>query len=406
LPGGATSFNGSIVISADQPVAAITNLLGSGNGTYGESLGGFSAGSTTFSLPLIMCNNSGYNTFFNVQNTGSSVANVTINYIPGSSGTAQSESTTIQPGAAKTFDQATGSATKNCSQLQGGNGKFVGSATITSDQPVVASVIELNSTTNKTMLAYNGFPSGSSTVAAPLLMANNSGYYTSINLQNAGSLSTTVTISYTLNTVAGGNNPAAEVFTLGPGVSKAIIQGGTPPGNGSTVNDWITLGRYIGAATVTNSASQPLVAVINEVGNPAGQGPFGSAYEGFSPSTATGNASAPLIMSNNAGYYTSIQIQNVGVANCPSVTVTYSPNTAGANNPISETGINLDPGASKTVIQSGAPPGNGSLNNWGTIGRYVGSAAVSGSGCSLVAVINELKPGVGDNLFTYNAFNY
>lgn len=407
LPGGATSFNGSVVISSDQPVAAISNLLGSGNGSYGGSFGGFSTGGTSFKLPLVMCNNSGFNTFFSVQNAGSSVANIDIQYVPGSHGAAGNESTSINPGASKTFDQATGSSTVNCSTLAGGSGRFIGSAIITSTngQPVVATVVQLNTTSFQTMLIYNGSSGGSTSVAAPLIMANNSGFYTSINVQNAGNVATNVTIAYGPNT-GGAGAPQNETFNLAPGASKSIIQNGAPPANGSTVNNWGTIGRYIGAATITNSAAQPLVAVINEVGTPSGQGPFGSAYEGFNPSSATSSASAPLIMANNSNFFTSIQIQNVGGGACNGITVDYSPNTVGAGNPADETGINLAPGASKTIIQNSAPPGNGSVNNWNNVGRYVGSATVSGAGCQLAVIINELRPGAGDNLLTYNAFNY
>ncbi|MGB5933466.1 MAG: hypothetical protein WBH57_10425, partial [Anaerolineae bacterium] len=55
-------FNGSVVISSDKDIRAIVNLLGSGPGSVGASYTGFSAGSTQVNLPLIMRNNSGYNT--------------------------------------------------------------------------------------------------------------------------------------------------------------------------------------------------------------------------------------------------------------------------------------------------------------------------------------------------------
>jgi hypothetical protein len=197
------------------------------------------------------------------------------------------------------------------------------------------------------------------------------------------------------------------VFTLAAGAGKAIIQNGAPPGNGSLVNNWGTIGKYVGSATITNNGGQLLVGVGNEVGAPAGQGPYGSAYEGFNPAAATANASAPLIMSNNSGFFTSLQIQNVGGSVCNGIGVTYSPNTGGPNNPASETGINLAAGTSKTILQTAAPPANGSaVNNWNTIGKYVGSATVTGAACQLAVIVNELRPGVGAYLFTYDAFNY
>ncbi|MCI0398876.1 MAG: hypothetical protein L0322_28640, partial [Chloroflexi bacterium] len=96
-------FNGSVVISSDQPVAAITNILANGV-SYGASYGGFSAGANAVSLPLVMKANSGFSTWFNVQNAGASATTVTVEY---AGQPTCDQSATIQPGAAATFDQGT-----------------------------------------------------------------------------------------------------------------------------------------------------------------------------------------------------------------------------------------------------------------------------------------------------------
>jgi hypothetical protein len=349
-----------------------------------------------------MCNNSGFNTFFNVQNAGAATANITITYKPGSNGAAgQSETASLPLGASKTFDQAEGSATKNCSALKDGSGKFIGSATISSDQPVVAVVNQLNTTNFQVLMNYGGFTAGSPTVALPLVMANNSGLYTGIQVQNVGGADTTVTVDYTANTV-GGNNPVDESFTLSPGASKTIIQNSTPPSNGSA-NNWNTVGRYIGGALVTNTGGQNLVAIVNQVRpSPA----LGSSYEGFDPVAATTNASAPLIMANNSTYYTGIQVQNVSANGVANVTITYTPNTAGSFQPQPEV-FTLAAGASKTIIQNSTPPSNGSaVNNWGT-NRYVGSATITATGGNIVAIVNQVSFGrAGDQFATGDAFNY
>ena len=382
-----TGFNGSLVISSDKDIRAVSNLVGSGPGNYLAATNGFQAGSTTVSLPLVMCNNSGFDTFFNVQNAGSADATITINYVPGSNGTAGSETAVIKPGAAKTFNQTTGSATRNCSTLADGTGKFIGSAKITSDQPIVAAVMQLNTGSFKILMGYGGFTQGSSIVALPLVMANNSGFYTGIQVQNAGTSTTDVTITYAPNT-AGTNNPVAETFSLAAGASKTVIQNGV----GSS-NNWNTIGKYIGGAVVSNSGSQPLVAIVNQVRpSPA----LGSAYEGFDPVTATSKISAPLIMANNSTYFTGIQVQNVSLSSSVDVTITYGPNTAGSFAPANEV-FTLQPAASKTVIQSGGA--------WGA-NKYIGSATVTANG-SIVAIVNQLSLSVpGDQFATSDAFNY
>jgi hypothetical protein len=384
-------FNGSLVISSDRDIRAVSNLLGSGAGNYFAATNGFQAGSTTLSLPLIMCGNNGFDTFFSVQNAGTAAANITINYAPGSNGAAGSETAAIPPGASKTFDQTAGSTTKNCSTLADGTGKFIGSATITSDQPVVAVVMQLNTTNFKVLMGYGGFTVGSSTVALPLVMANNNGFYTGIQVQNVGTVATDVTIDYTANT-AGAGNPTDDTFNLAPGASQTLIQNG---------GQWVGVGKYVGGASITNSATQPLVAIVNQVlPSPA----LGTAYEGFNPASATTKISAPLIMANNSTYYTGIQVQNVSGGSV-NVTIAYGPNTAGAFDPADEV-FTLAAGASKTIIQNGSFPGNGStVNNWGT-NKYIGSATITADG-AVVAIVNQVSLSVaGDQFATSDAFNY
>ena len=51
--------------------------------SYGAATTSFSAGATEVNLPLVMCNNSGFDTWFNIQNAGASDATVTVTYTPG-----------------------------------------------------------------------------------------------------------------------------------------------------------------------------------------------------------------------------------------------------------------------------------------------------------------------------------
>jgi hypothetical protein len=390
------SFSGAAVISSDQPMAAIANTITS-DFNYGAATDSFSAGSTTFSLPLVMCNNSGFNTFFSVQNAGVAAANITIQYTPASDGVAGSETATINPGASKTFDQSVGSATKNCTTLGSGpSTKFIGSAVITSNEPIVASLMQTNTTSFKVLMGYNGFTSGSTTVNIPLIMANNSGFYTGLQIQNVGASSTVATITYAPNT-AGAFTPANDTCNLAAGASCTVIQNS---------GQWTA--KYIGAATITSSG-QPLVAIANQVSTGSiSMGPFGTAFEGFDPAAATMNVTAPLIYSNNSGYYTAIQFQNVGTGSC-NVTMTYGPNTAagGTFAPVPEV-FTLAAGSSKTIIQNAGPPSNGSANNFTGTGKYIGSSetVATGAGCKIVAIVNQFNPTTGDKFFTYNAFNH
>jgi hypothetical protein len=370
--GTSDGFNGSVVVEGDQPIVAIANTLGN-NPQYAAATESFSAGATTIGLPLIMRGNGGYYTWFNVQNAGTGDANVTVQYIPGSSGSAHTEGpVTIKPGAAHTFDQR---------GLGALGAKFVGSAVVTSNEPIVATVMQVGETF-KNMMGYNGFTSGSTEVSLPLVMANNSGYYTGFQVQNVGTAATSITIQYGTN-LQGSYAPPNETATLQPQESKTFIQ-----------KDGAWSQKYVGSATITSSG-QPVVAIVNQVKQTGVA--VGTAYNGFDPAKATSKVSAPLIMANNSGYYTGVQVMNVGGA-ATTVTGTYGPNTAGSYAPPPETKL-LQPGDSVTWIQnSGVWTGK----------KYVGSMSVSASGGGEVVMIaNQIWPAAsGDQFMTYDGFNY
>lgn len=376
-------FNGSVVISSNTDIRAIVNVLGSGPGSVGGSYTGFSAGSTQVNLPLIMRNNSGYDTFFNVQNAGSASTTVNVAYypLPGYGNSGVTDSATLEVGRATTFDQEAKSALGS---------RFIGSAVVTSSEPVVVSVSEVNAEATKALLLYSGFTgSGSSTVNLPLIMSANSGYSTGVQVQNLGPGTTNVTISYGTN-IAGAFSPSAETVTgVAVGGSVNFLQ---LVGSGQ----W-TGSRYVGSATVTCSGGALCVALVNQIGQPAGAAFQGSSYEGFDPASATTKIVAPLIMSANSNYHTGIQVQNAG-SGPTNITVTCGTNTVGAWTPAAETQTGIAAGASANFLQIA---GSG---QWGT--RYVGSAVITSSAEPIVAIVNELRiPATGDDLFTYTGFN-
>jgi hypothetical protein len=369
----ADGFNGSVVVLADQPVVAITNTLGN-NPQYAASTESFSGGASSVKLPLIMRGNSGYYTWFNVQNTGTADATLTVDYVPGSAGSADTQGpVVVKPGASHTFDQH---------DMTSLGATFIGSAVVNSDQPIVATVMQVGET-YKNMMGYNGFTGGSDAVSLPLIMSNNSGYYTGFQVQNIGTASTDITISYGTN-IAGSFAPVDEVATLAANESMTFIQA-----SGQFASE-----TYIGSATITSNG-EPIVAIVNQV-KLSGVA-LGTAYNGFNPAGATEKASAPLIMANNSGYYTGIQVMNVGGAPTD-ITVTYGPNSAGSFAPAAEYST-LAPGDSYNSIQnSGAWTGK----------TYVGSLTVEASaGGQIVMIVNQIWPAApGDQFMTYDGFNY
>lgn len=400
-----TGFNGSVEILSDQPILAVTNILEIANNTIrlGESYSGFTAGDTNFILPVLMRNNSGFNTWFSVQNTGSTAAQVTINYTPApgtGNGTAATEGpVSIPPGASKIFRQDTNSA------LSGGNenGVFIGLAKVTSTQPVVVIVNQENRGTGR-ILTYNGIAQSAAAPAliAPLIQSNNGGFFTSIAVTNVGSSATDVTITYSSNVATGpgtcSNLQPYTITNLPPNAGTNVIQIG-----GTAFSDPQFSGcRYIGSAKISSSNGQNLVAVVNQLSVSSNNA---SSYEAFNPASATSKVVVPIAQSGTA--FSSIQVYNAGTASV-NVTVSFSPNTTNEPNPCSNptpvTLSNIAAGTSATLIQlagnfEGADP---QFNGC----RYVGSATVQGpSGSKIVAVVNQLAFTPGDALFSYNGFN-
>jgi hypothetical protein len=204
---------------------------------------------------LVNSNNSGYQTGITMQNGGGSATTVTLSYTPSGpgNGTACTETIPIPAGKSVTFAYSSfqglpqAGMTTTCIAGQ----KFVGSAKVTANttsQDLVAIVNQLKSGVNGE--AYGSFDAAAATgeVVLPLIMNANGGYFTSINLQNVGGSSTTVTCTFTGSSVT-----ASKTLAAGEGVS--FLQ---PAQFGST--------KYVGSATCTASSSGKIVAVVNELG--------------------------------------------------------------------------------------------------------------------------------------------
>lgn len=370
-----SGFDGSVIIDADVEVAAIANVSGSDGGdpssfsSYNASYSGFAAGAATVNLPLLFDNNSGFDTWFNVQNTSTTeTANVTVNYSDGTSNTA-----TIGPGQAHTFNQADET-----------HSQAVFAGTVTSNVPVVATVMEVGPTNLPMLFGYNGFIDAAQMPVMPLVQANNSGYTSGVQIQNTGSAASEVTITY-VPAIAG--TQCTETKTIQPSASETYAlyawdSSDPAPGDNTCVNGE----TFIGSASVTsNSASVGLVGIVNQhaFGNNKG-----ASYGAFNPANATDTVVMPLIMDRNSRYWTGFNVQNVGTA---STTVSCS----FANTSYSASGT-LAPGEALNDIQDGA-----------IADGYVGSAVcTSDNGQPIIGVVNELQSGgTTDTLLTYEAAN-
>jgi hypothetical protein len=370
-----SGFNGSVVVSSDKPLAAVVDVLKS-DVSGGASYGGFSSGATTVNLPLIMKSNAGFmHTWFNVQNTGTSVADVHINYQGGCT-----EAATIQPNSSQTFDQKTSSC------LPSGH---VGTATITSTQPVAAVVMRIADGTSS-LLAYNGVASANTKPVMPLVISNYYNFGTGIWIQNTGASATNVTLSYTPS--AGFPGAACtETHTIAANSSAAFSVPQLPLACG-TAGEGVNGGFLGSAAVTTNSASMPLAAIVELTARGTAAA---AAYNAVNSSNATNKVSLPLAMDRLGVFFTAFTVANVGISTT-NVACTFS----GAGAPPNVATTHVAAGASLIVVQLNA----------GTAG-YVGSVACTATGGDqkIAAIAIEASTAATvtqDLLLVYEGFNY
>ncbi len=377
----ASSFDGSVVVSSSEPIAVISNVVikttRSGVGSYV----GFQQGASTIYFPIVMKGNGSNTTTFNVQNTGSTEAAITITFTP-EPGKGYSAITaindTLPVGSAETF---------NLNELTEFSAitKWVGSATVAVTDTANDSVAGVANTVNYANGAayqlgtYNAFTGGSNTVNLPLVMESNSRNRTSINCQNI-SPSTTTTISVAYTPESGGNPKAGEQKTdVGPNGVAVFLQAD----QGTT--------KFVGSAVASSTPAVPLVCIVNQQGVLTGQG---SSYEGFNPGTMTDEVVLPLIQSRNSNWYTSINLAT-GDGLSHTVTCDFSPGS-GFTDPPNQGGT----GASVVLLQN---------DIYGTGQKFVGGATctVDAAGVGLVAIVNQVNstPQVADTLSSYDGFN-
>lgn len=357
-------FSGSVVISSDQPVAALSNMMNSALSAGGTYVGR-SEGSRTVYLPLLMANGAGgFNSWFALQNPNPSSTTVTVTYSDGIT-----TSITLAAYASHNFYQKQEPHTSN-----------LFAAKVVSDEPVVVVAFLEDSAS---MAAYNGFASGAVSPAMPLVNANNNGINTEIQIQNTGDSETSVTVSYKPSAAG---SACTETQTIAANRSATFARDAFQSGSNSTCSGGE---RFIGSAYVTaNSGSQPLAAVVTQRsgGSPLTQL---AAYGSFDPDDATKTVRLPSINDRNAGFFTSINVMNVGTAEtaiaCSFTDTTYT---------ISGT---LQPNETLTDLQANKIQDS-----------YVGSATCTASaeGAKIVAVVNQLKTGSTDDQFqVYEGIN-
>jgi hypothetical protein len=315
----------------------------------------------------------GYTTAAYIENIGSAAASVHLRYFDqaGSPVGTGDDRLSLAPKATWTASQANG--------LSFSPGA-AGSAIVYSDQPVAAFVNEF-APNGGDASSYTGIRIGPDTgfaLHAPAI-ANNAygGYTTGIGIVNVSDASTDILITYRDQA---GTVITTKTLAAVPAHAYRDAYSGTaglPDG-------------FAGSATITSS--QPLAAIVNEVG-PHGQ--F-SSYD--TPVGGTNALYAPVMLNGGfGGYYTGIAIRNT-TANPGVVSITYYDATgAVAKTVVKAISANGYLGIYQGDPNDGPPPSTTGYSAYLT----------PGDGVFIAAVVNETAPagaGSGRQFTAYNMF--
>jgi hypothetical protein len=374
----------SVVISADQPVAAIANLtnwIAQGGVPYynGSYSGAADEGTLPVYMPAIVNGYYDWNSHLSIQNLSGSALDITADfYTEGAATVCHTETNAATP-AYSSWHLDVGALDLSACDVNadGYNGSAIVSASgplaVVDNQTADTSFYGLSGRTQ----TYNGFTAGGMTLYAPALYYNYYGWDSSINVQNIGAAATDVTVTYSDGYVATVNVPA--------GASTLFYQWQEGQDGHHTA---------LTAFGATITAAEPLVAVVNAASNqPNAWGTPQDQAQSYNAFAAGGTSIGfPLIMREYYGWYTSYTIQNVGSADV-NVLISYS----GIS-----TCQNLDPGApipagGNLEVYQGGPtdalctdlPGAEQPGNpWGSSYRGAVTVEVQGTG-AIIGIVNQ-----------------
>jgi hypothetical protein len=368
-----SGFQGSAVMSSDQPIVATMVQLpqGSTPGTKNRPLSnGFSSGGGTVLIATVLRNKFDTNTRFSVQNVGNQQSTLTFKFYNTDATLVHTFTQDVQPGASYHVDAG---------QLSALGSSFNGSAVIESSSGnIVGSALEL-STSGSGASSFEGVNSGATTVYMPSALCNAYSANTAYAVQNTSlTTSTSVTVTY--------SNGATETKTIGPGAKQSFV----------ACNASGMANGFSGSATIT-STTTPIVAI----GKAFGSG-LSTAFVGAS--TGASKVALPYVRwANNTNWASGTQqrvfitIQNVGSSDLPagSVTVKY----------IDKFGNQLgSPHVLDALPVGGKVNSNASdagLTEFGVYsdGTFGGGAIIEGPSGSALAVVARVSTQVSPGVF-------
>ncbi len=272
------SFNGSMKITAVQtgtsnPGSIVaTSLELSTNSIAAYAFEGASQFGTTIYMPSALCQFSGQNSYYAVQNTDTSNVSVVVKYSNGNSEPSQ----TIAPGAKFSFPGCGVSGSLNPAG-------FLGSATITATGGTITAVGKVSGGGLST--AFLGFPSGSFKVALPYVRWTTSNWLSGqrqrayIAIQNIGASNLAagaVTVKYYDN-----NGNLVGTDSLGA-IAVGSKANSNPSNLGAAGAEFGYYGTAIGGGAVVEGPSGSQLAVVVRITSYSAGATLGEDYTGTS----------------------------------------------------------------------------------------------------------------------------
>lgn len=377
----ATDFQGSMVVSSDREVVAVNVHAGgdpfSNHSAY-ESIDPSYANTEVF-LPSVHWRN-GQWAMVGMQNTGSGTASVTYTYFKQDGSFILSDTVSIEPGRSNIRNVADdidiGTVTEG-----------VGSMLIESDQPIGAAAIE---TLYKRTEAYVGFPSwyGDTTIYLPSAHHNPGGQFSHTLVQNMGSTTATLHITYYNQDGSMANEFDSEI---GPDGSLTYHTNDALSDDGRTYEP-VDMGN-VGSAVITST--QPVVAVCVETLGKTANTIQPYAYNGFRSDAGATTLLFPSVHENPGGQYSHILVQNLDDSNTNEVQLTYY-NQDGVATDVFTTTLGAAGAITFHTTDEASTDGNYYAPTYSEFGN-VGSAVVTSlDGRPLVGVNVEVLRGIAN----------
>jgi hypothetical protein len=409
-------FQGSAVVSSDQPIVAIGSVANNMIGDIGVSGGRAAAQysgisqddvATSVAFPIVKADYKGKTTTFYIQTVEAGTIYATYSMNNGAN-TYTAMATTTEAGQMATFspEDATGMPT-GCST----DVTCVGAATFTSTVQLAGVYAEHNTVDNpgQVLLSTRGFTPGDfgMTVLIPAVKSVWVGRTTGIQIMNVGNAPADIDV--TLAYQDGGATAAG-----GKVINFPLVPAGTSvtyfPGNHTTDDTLLgpfgggAMNEFLGSATITSL--QPMVAIVNENDFAIPTRTKQTVYAGFAAGSDT--VLFPLTKEFYNGNTTGLQIMNIGAGTvtlsadyvCTKNTFAVAVNSAGAP-------ISVASGTSFTFW--------GVTQYWnGAFDAYRGdycavSVTATGTGATIVGIAQEAEwPGGGLNYLdtkNYEGFN-